>query len=237
LPAPVQGCWCCRLSAAARLVLFDTRKNFFPLRVPEPWPRLPRVVVESPSLEIFQPRLDVVLCPLLWVTLLGQGVGLGDPQRALPTPTMLGFCDSENFTLSGLSDGRKHGGCSRRSSPCAHSVSPGDWRCTGSAVQSLGRGSLAPASKRAQRQQARRCWGAAKGSGRWLEPFAAPRPARSSLRPPMFPFPPCAWRSSRPCRLQRAGAVCSECAGSVGACGAGDGASLAVGKKAFLSAR
>jgi len=35
-----------------------------------------------------------VLCPLLWVTLLGQGVGLGDPQRSLPTPAMLGFCDS-----------------------------------------------------------------------------------------------------------------------------------------------
>jgi len=27
------------------------------------------------------------------VTLLGQGVVLGDPQRALPTPTMLGFCE------------------------------------------------------------------------------------------------------------------------------------------------
>jgi len=42
--------------------------------------------VESPSLEIFQPRLDAVLCSLLWVTLLGQGGGLGDPQRSLPTP-------------------------------------------------------------------------------------------------------------------------------------------------------
>jgi len=31
-------------------------------------------------------RLAAVLCSLLWVTLLGQGVGLGDPQRALPTP-------------------------------------------------------------------------------------------------------------------------------------------------------
>ena len=62
------------------------------LRVTEPWPRLPREVVESPSLEIFQTRLDVVLCSLLWGTLLGQGVGLGDPQRSLPTPTMLGFC-------------------------------------------------------------------------------------------------------------------------------------------------
>ena len=44
--------------------------------------RLPREAVESPSLEIFQPRLDAVLCSLLWVTLLGQGVGLGDPQRS-----------------------------------------------------------------------------------------------------------------------------------------------------------
>ena len=42
-------------------------------------------------LEIFQPRLAAVLCPLLWVTLLGQGVGLGDPQRSLPTPNILGF--------------------------------------------------------------------------------------------------------------------------------------------------
>ena len=46
---------------------------------------LPREAVESPSLEIFKPRLDAVLCSLLWVTLLGQVVGLGDPQRALPT--------------------------------------------------------------------------------------------------------------------------------------------------------
>jgi len=36
-----------------------------------------------------------VLCSLLWVTLLGQGVGLGDPQRALPTPAILGFCEKQ----------------------------------------------------------------------------------------------------------------------------------------------
>ena len=41
------------------------RKNFFTLRVMEPWPRLPREVVESPSLEILKTRLDVVLCSLL----------------------------------------------------------------------------------------------------------------------------------------------------------------------------
>ena len=76
-----------------RKVQLKMRKNFFPLRVMEPWPRLPREVVESPSLEIFQTHLDGVLCSLLWVTLLGQGAGLGDPQRSLPTPAMLGFCD------------------------------------------------------------------------------------------------------------------------------------------------
>jgi len=37
----------------------------FPLRVTEHWPRLPREVVESPSLEIFQTRLDKVLYSLL----------------------------------------------------------------------------------------------------------------------------------------------------------------------------
>jgi len=61
----------------------NMKKNFFPLRVTEPWPRLPREAVESPSLEIFQTSLDKVLCSLLWVTLLRQGVGLGDPQRSL----------------------------------------------------------------------------------------------------------------------------------------------------------
>jgi len=65
------------------------RKNFFPLNVTEPWPRLPREAVESPSLEIFKTHLDVVLCSLLWVTLLQQGVELGDPQRSLPTSTIL----------------------------------------------------------------------------------------------------------------------------------------------------
>ena len=43
----------------------NMRKNFFPLRVTEPWPRLPRGAVESPSLEIFKIHLDKVLCSLL----------------------------------------------------------------------------------------------------------------------------------------------------------------------------
>jgi len=72
-----------------RKLQLNMRKNFFPLRVTEPWPRLPREVVESPSLEIFKIRLDAVLCSLLWVTLLRQGVGPDDPQRSLPTSAIL----------------------------------------------------------------------------------------------------------------------------------------------------
>jgi len=43
----------------------NMRKKFFPLRVTEPWNRLPREAVESPSLEIFKTHLDEVLCSLL----------------------------------------------------------------------------------------------------------------------------------------------------------------------------
>jgi len=43
----------------------NMRKNFFPLRVMEHWNRLPREVVDSPSLEIFKTRLDKVLYNLL----------------------------------------------------------------------------------------------------------------------------------------------------------------------------
>jgi len=43
----------------------NMRKNFFPLRVTEPWNRLAREVVESPSLDIFKTLLDKVLCSLL----------------------------------------------------------------------------------------------------------------------------------------------------------------------------
>ena len=62
----------------------NMRKNV-PLRVMEPWNRLPREVVESP-LEIFKTCLDKVLCSLLWVTLLQQEGWTGWPTEVPSDP-------------------------------------------------------------------------------------------------------------------------------------------------------
>ena len=51
--------------------LYNSKKSlgysnfFFTVRMTENWNRLPREVVESPSLEIFKTRLDAYLCNLL----------------------------------------------------------------------------------------------------------------------------------------------------------------------------
>ena len=40
------------------------RKNFFTVEVTDHWDRLPREVVESPSLQTFKTHLDAFLCSL-----------------------------------------------------------------------------------------------------------------------------------------------------------------------------
>jgi len=67
-----------------RKLRLNMRKNFFPLRVTEHWNRLPREVVDSPSL--FKTRSCAACCRQ---PCFGRGVGLDDPQRSLPNPNIL----------------------------------------------------------------------------------------------------------------------------------------------------
>ncbi|KFR16616.1 hypothetical protein N306_00794, partial [Opisthocomus hoazin] len=43
----------------------DIRRKFFTMRVVRPWHRLPREVVDAPSLEVFKARLDGALSNLV----------------------------------------------------------------------------------------------------------------------------------------------------------------------------
>ena len=69
----------------------NVQKNFFMARVTEHWNRLPRGVVDSPSLEIFKAHQDTYLCSLLEGGLLCRGLDSvipGGPSQPLE------LCDS-----------------------------------------------------------------------------------------------------------------------------------------------
>ena len=69
----------------------NMRKNFFPLRVTEPWNRLPRTWWSLLLWRYSKPpwmRSCAACCR--WPC-FGRGIRLDDPQRSLPTPTILWF--------------------------------------------------------------------------------------------------------------------------------------------------
>jgi len=72
----------------------DIRKKFFTQRVVMHWNRLPKEVVDAPSLEAFKARLDVALGSLVWwLTTLHIAGGLKLDEHCGPFPPRT-FCDS-----------------------------------------------------------------------------------------------------------------------------------------------
>ena len=71
----------------------DVRKNFFTMRVVKPWPRLPREVVDAPSLGTPKARLDGALSDLVWLTmsLLAAGGWAGWALKVPPNPNRSGI--------------------------------------------------------------------------------------------------------------------------------------------------
>jgi len=59
--------------ANRKYLRLDIGKTFFTKRVMKPWHRLPREVVDAPSLEAFKARLDGALSSLIWLKMSLRG--------------------------------------------------------------------------------------------------------------------------------------------------------------------
>lgn len=68
-------------------------ESWFGLKGPQKLPQrvqvMPRGVVDAPSLDVCKARLDGAWSSLGGVPAPGRGVGPDDPQRSLPTQTLL----------------------------------------------------------------------------------------------------------------------------------------------------
>ena len=77
----------------------DIRRKFFTQSLVTPWNRLPKEVVDAPSLEAFKARLDVALGSLVWwlATLhIAEGLKLDDrcgPFQPRPFYGSVNFCN------------------------------------------------------------------------------------------------------------------------------------------------
>ena len=69
----------------------NKQKNVFTVRMTEHWNRLPREVVESPSMEIFKIQMDTFLRILLEGTCFSRGLNQMTSRDSFQP---LNFCDS-----------------------------------------------------------------------------------------------------------------------------------------------